>query len=215
MSFAKRWERKGDPSTYDKMVETIRPSDPLKTKLEASIKRIEIENQRLDQAYDRLQKHDKLLFDKAVESYKVHDDKRVGVYANEIAEIRKIERMILQTKLALEVIALRGRTSTELGDIAVSLLPVVETMNDLKVGIASISPQTEKGLGDLGNLLSGMVANAGVVTMDPITFESVNDVASKILGEAQFVAESKINDGFPELPSKTPGQFIGENDSKP
>jgi division protein CdvB (Snf7/Vps24/ESCRT-III family) len=215
MSFAKRWERKEDPSTYDKMVETIRPSDPLKTKLEASIKRIEIESQRLDQAYDRLQKHDKALFDKAVESYKVNDDKRAGVYANEIAEIRKIERMILQTKLALEVIALRGRTSTELGDIAVSLLPVVGTINDLKMGIATISPQTDKGLGDLGDLLSGMVADVGVVNMDPITFESGNEVASKILSEAQYLAESKISDSFPELPGKMSGQPIGEDDSKP
>jgi division protein CdvB (Snf7/Vps24/ESCRT-III family) len=215
MSFAKKWEKKDDPSTYDKVVESIKPSDPLKTKLMESIRRIELENQRLDQAYSRFQEHDKALFDKAVESYKVHDDKRASIYANEVAEIRKIERMLLQTKLALEQIALRMRTSTELGDVAASLLPVVETMNDLKLGIASINPQTEKGMGDLGDLLSGMVANVGVVTMGPINFEAVNDDASKILGEAQFVAESKISNGFPPLPGETTGQSVRGEDSKP
>ena len=208
MSFAKRWEKKDDPSTYDKMVEKIRPSDPLKTKLEASIRRVELENQRLDQTYDRLQKQDKVLFDKAVECKKVHDDLRASVYTNEIAEIRKLERMILQTKLALEVVVLRGRTSTELGDIAVSLLPMVETMNGLKMGIATINPQTEKRLGELDDLLSGMVVNVGLVTMDAITFDDVNDGGSKILGEAQLVAESKINNGFPELPGNSSDQSL-------
>jgi division protein CdvB (Snf7/Vps24/ESCRT-III family) len=212
MSFAERWEKKGDPSTYDKMVEVIRPSDPLKSKLEASIKRIEIEINRLDQSHDRLQKHDKALFDKAVECQRMHDDKRASVYANEIAEIRKIERMILQTKLALEVVASRGRTSTELGDVAVSLLPTIEIMNELKMGIAAVTPQAENGLGELGDLLSGMAVDTGIV-MNPITFDAVNDDASRILGEAQYLAESKMNNGFPELPSNRSDQPIGEKDS--
>ncbi len=212
MSFAERWEKKGDPSTYDKMVEAIRPSDPLKSKLEASISRIEIEINRLDQSHDRLQKHDKALFDKAVECQRMHDDKRASVYANEIAEIRKIERMILQTKLALEVVASRGRTSTELGDVAVSLLPTIKTMNELKMGIATVTPQAENGLGELGDLLSGMAVDTGIV-MNPITFDTVNDDASRILGEAQYLAESKMNNGFPELPSNKSDQPIGEKDS--
>jgi division protein CdvB (Snf7/Vps24/ESCRT-III family) len=212
MSFAERWEKKGDPSTYDKMVEVIRPSDPLKSKLEASIKRIEIEINRLDQSHDRLQKHDKALFDKAVECQRMHDDKRASVYANEIAEIRKIERMILQTKLALEVVASRGRTSTELGDVAVSLLPTIEIMNELKMGIAAVTPQAENGLGELGDLLSGMAVDTGIV-MNPITFDAVNDDASRILGEAQYLAESKMNNGFPELPSNKSDQPIKEDNS--
>jgi len=213
MSFAKRWEKKDDPSTIDKMVETVRPSDPLKTKLESSIKRVELECQRLDQAYDRLQKQDKALFDKAVECYKVHDEKRANVYATEIAELRKLQKIILQVKLALEVVALRGKTSTELGDVAVSLLPMVGTMNDLRKGIATITPQTEKGLGELDGLLSGMVVDAGIVMTNPITFDAMNEDASEILGEAQFVAESKINNGFPELSGNSSGQPVREDDS--
>ena len=215
MSFAKRWEKQENPSTYGKMVETIKPSDPLKSKLVDSIRQIELENQHLDQAYVRFQKREKELFDRVVEAYKTHDDRRANIYANEVAEIRKIEGMFLQSKLALEQIALRMRTSTELGDVAATLLPVLGTMNELKSGIASISPQTEKGLGDLGELLNGMVADAGMVSAGSISFEAVNDDASRILGEAQVIAESKISDGFPPLPAKKPGQFIGEDDSKP
>ena len=123
--------------------------------------------------------------------------------------------MILQSKLALEQIALRMRTSTELGDVAASLLPVVNAMNDLKTGIASISPQTEKSLGNLSDLLSGMVVNAGLVNMDPISLDSVNEDTSQILGEAQIVAENRINETFPRTPRKTSDNYLGEDNSKP
>ncbi len=212
MSFGKRWENKTDPSTYEKMIEYIKPSDPLKSRLVESIRRIELENQRLDQAYSRFQDREKALFNKAVEAYTAHDTPRANVFANEVAEIRKIERIVLQTKLALEQIALRLRTSTELGDVAASLLPVVGVMNDVKSSIASISPQTQKELGDLGDLLSGMVVDAGMISIEPISFDTVNEDAMNILGEAQMVAGSKISETFPELPRDKTGQPLGTED---
>jgi division protein CdvB (Snf7/Vps24/ESCRT-III family) len=215
MSFSKKWEKKDDPSAYNKLAETINPSDPLKSRLVASVRRIELENQRLDQAYSRFEKREKELFDKVTEAYKAHDKIRANIYANEVAELRNIKRMLLQSKLALEQIALRMRTSTELGDVAASLLPVVDAMNDLKTGIASISPQTEQSLGSLGDLLSGMVADAGLSNMGSISFDTVNEETSEILGEAQIVAENKMSETFPQAPRKRSDYFIGEDSSKP
>lgn len=217
MSFSKRWEKKTDLSTYEKVKESIKPSVPLKSRLIESIRRIELENQRLDQAYSRFQDREKGLFNKAVEAYTAHDTTSANVFANEVAEIRKIERIVLQTKLALEQIVIRLRTSTELGDIAVSLLPVVGVVNDLKSGIASINPQTQKELGNLGDLLSGMVVDAGLVNMEPISFDTVNEDAMNILGEAQTVAGSRINEDFPELPGNKTRQPLGteENSASP
>jgi len=202
MSFTKKWEKKDAPSQYDKMKESIKPSDPLKTRLVESTKRIELECERLDQAYARFQAREKTLFDSTVDAYAKHDNNRAGIFANEVAQIRKIEKMLLQTKLALEQITLRMRTSTELGNVAASLLPVVDTMNQLKPGIDSINPQTEKEIGDLNNLLSGMVVDAGMVTAGPISFEPVDEDASKILGEAQAIAGSKVSETFPDIPEE-------------
>jgi len=213
MTFAKRWEKKNDSSQLDKLAEKVKPSDPLKGKIESSIRRVEVECQRLDQAYDRLQKQDKILFDKAVECYKEHDQKRASVYSVEIAENRKLQKMVLQAKLALEVVALRARTSTELGDVAVSLMPVVDTLNGIQEGIATIAPQAEKGIGDMDGLLNGMIIDLGLTVTDPISFESSNEDTSKILDEAQTIAESKINNSFPTLSGNPFGQTIKEDES--
>jgi division protein CdvB (Snf7/Vps24/ESCRT-III family) len=214
MDFGKKWAKKDDPSRYDALVEAIKPSDPLRSRLQASIKRIEMENRHLDQSYARFESREKELFAKTVEAYKAHDEKRSLIYANEVAEVRKIMKMMLQIKLALEQIALRMRTSTELGDVAASLLPVVNVMNDLKTGISSISPQTEREMGELGGLLSGMVADGGLVGIGSISFDVLGEEANTIIDEAQVVAESKISEGFPQLPKKS-DHFLAEDDSKP
>ncbi|MBM3292716.1 hypothetical protein FJY84_08575, partial [Candidatus Bathyarchaeota archaeon] len=86
MSFDKKWDSKNEFSNSNN---TIKSSDPLKSRLTASINRIELENQRLEQAAIRFQNRGKTIFDKVVDSYSKHDTARANIYANELAEIRK------------------------------------------------------------------------------------------------------------------------------
>lgn len=208
MDFANKWEPSENASH-------ARSSIPLKAGLTASIQQIDKEIQRLDQALSRFQAREKELFARTVEAYKTRDDKRSKIYATEVAEVRKISKMMLQMKLALEQISLRMRTTTELGDIAASLLPVVDVMNDLRIDIASISPLTEKGMGDLGDLLNGIVIDVGLVGGNNLSFETVDEDAANILNEAQIVAQSKISDGFPMLRGEKNRSRLGEVASKP
>jgi len=196
MSFDKSWNKNDDPSNFAKLKEAISPSDPLNSRLTDSTKRIDQENQHFDQANQRFQERDKLLFQKIVEAYTNHDAASANVYANELAEVRKMAKALSQTKLALEQISLRIKTTTNLGDIAVTLLPVISTISDVKTGIESINPQAEKEIGDIGNLLSGIVVDAGVISGMNINFEAVNEDSSKILEEAQTIAESRLNETF-------------------
>jgi division protein CdvB (Snf7/Vps24/ESCRT-III family) len=207
MSFANRWEKSNEPSFSAKVKDAVSPPGPLKPRLDGATKRIEMQIQRLDQASNRFQERDKTIFNRIVDAYAKHDTARANVFANELAEIRKMEKMIFHAKLALEQITLRLKTVTELGDVAVTLLPVVGVISDIKTGMAAISPQAEKELGEIGNLLSGIVVDAGAVTGMTINFESVNEDSAKILDEAQTIAESRMKDTFPELPGSKSSQL--------
>jgi len=210
MSFANRWEKKDEPSFSAKVKDAVRPPGPLKPRLDGATKRIEMQIQRLDQASNRFQERDKTIFNRIVDAYAKHDTARANVFANELAEIRKMEKMIFHAKLALEQITLRLKTVTELGDVAVTLLPVVGVIGDIKSGMAAISPQAEKELGEIGNLLSGIVVDAGSATGMSINFESVNEDSAKILDEAQTIAESRMKDTFPELPGGQKEAGLGD-----
>ena len=210
MSFDKRWEKNSDPTAYEKVREAIRPSEPLKSRLTDSVKQLEQENQRLTLAAQRFQERDKMIFNKVVEAYTNHDSARAHIYANELAEVRKMQKMIFSAKLALEQISLRMRTVTELGDVAATLMPVVSVIGELKSGIAAINPQTEKGLNDIGELINGMFVDSGALTETNISFESVSEDSTSILSEAQAVTEARMGSTFPELPKGRANPLSGE-----
>jgi division protein CdvB (Snf7/Vps24/ESCRT-III family) len=166
-----------------------------------AIRRIELQVQRLDQAGDRFSDRDKKIFARIVDAYTKHDMARANVFANELAEIRKMEKMIMHGRLALEQIVLRLRTVTELGDIVTTLAPAVGVLRSVKTGMSAVFPEAERELGQIGNLLNGIIIDAGQSTGLTINFDSANEDAQKILAEASSVAEQKIKQKFPELPS--------------
>jgi division protein CdvB (Snf7/Vps24/ESCRT-III family) len=203
--FAKQWGgRERDVPLTTRIKETVRPPGPLKPRLDFAIRRLELQIQRLDKATDRFTERDKSIFAKIVEAYSKHDMARANVFANELAEIRKMEKMIMHARLALEQIVLRLKTVSELGDVVTTLAPAVGVLRSVRTGMASIFPEAERELGQIGTLLSGIIVDAGQSTGLTINFETVNEDAQKILNEAASVAEQKIKEKFPELPAGLP-----------
>ncbi len=203
--FAKQWGGKEqDTPLTTRIRETVRPAGPLKPRIDFAVRRIDMQIQRLDKASDRFTERDKSIFTRIVQAYSKHDMTRANVFANELTEIRKMEKMIMHARLALEQIVLRLRTVSELGDVVSTLAPAVGVLRTVKSGMASIFPEAEKELGQIGTLLSGIIVDAGHSTGLTLNFEAVNEDAQKILNEAASVAEQKIKDKFPELPAGLP-----------
>jgi division protein CdvB (Snf7/Vps24/ESCRT-III family) len=67
-----------------------------------------------------------------------------------------------------------------------------------------VFPEAENELGEIGNMLSGLMFEAGTSSGMSLNFTSVNEDAAKILTEAATVAEQKIKDKFPDLPPGMP-----------
>lgn len=200
--FAKRWEEAPNQQPITTRIkESLKPPGPLKPRLDMAVRRIELQVQRLDQAGERFSERDKKIFARIVDAYTKHDMARANVFANELAEIRKMEEMIMHGRLALEQIVLRLRTVSELGDIVTTLAPAVGVLRSVKSGMSAIFPEAERELGQIGNLLNGIMIDAGQSSGLSINFESANEDAQRILAEASSVAEQKIKEKFPELPA--------------
>lgn len=210
--FAKRWETEEIQQPFGSRVkEAVRPPGPLKPRMDIAIRRIELQVQRLDQASDRFSLRDKTIFQRIVDAYTKHDMARANVFANELAEIRKMETMIMHGRLALEQIVLRLRTVSELGDVVSTLAPAVGVLRTVKNGMASVFPEAERELGQIGNLLSGIIIDAGQSTGLTLNFDAANEDAQRILTEAGSVAEQKIKDKFPDLPAGIPSVPTGSS----
>ena len=209
--FAKRWEdRRSDQPLTDRIKEAVKPPGPLKPRLDVAVRRLDVQIRKLDQATERFSQRDKSIFARIVAAYTKHDMDRANVFANELAEIRKMERMIMHARLALEQIGLRLRTVSELGDVVTTLGPAVSVLRAVKAGMANMFPEAERELGQIGDILSGIVMEAGQTGGFAVNFEATNDDAQKILTEAAAVAEQKIKEKFPELPAGIPSVPLSE-----
>lgn len=199
--FAKKWETKRETSSFKtNLKEAIVPQAPLKSRMNHAVKRLELQIQKLDQSSDRFTQKDKSLFKKIVDAYEKHDTARANIYANELAEVRKMERLIMNSRLALDQVLLRLKTCTEFGDIVSTLGPAIGVLRSVSKGLVGVIPDAENEIGDISNMLSGLMFDCGASSGMSMNFDSVNEDASKILAEAAAVAEQKINANLPELP---------------
>jgi len=199
--FAKKWEYSRDePSLVDTINQTVKPQQPLKQRLDMATRRLDVQVNRLDQTSERFTQKDRALFTKLVDAYQHHDMAHANIYATELVEIRKMSKLIMNARLALDQISLRIKTASELGDIVAMLGPCIGVLRSVNGGLGGILPAAENELGEIGDLLSGLMMDAGTSGMS-LNFDTVNEDAAKILSEASIVAEQKMGASFPELPT--------------
>ena len=205
--FAKKWEQKRDEGqSFGKAIrETVQPPPALKPRLDFACKHLDMQIAKLDQANERFQQKDKALFSKIVDAYTKHDSAHANIYSTELAEIRKMSKLIMNARLALDQVALRIRTVSELGDVVAALGPCVGVLRSVSTGLGGVLPEAEGELGNIGNMLSGLMFDAGSSSGMSLNFDSVNEDASKILSEAATVAEQRVSANFPDLPPGMPG----------
>jgi division protein CdvB (Snf7/Vps24/ESCRT-III family) len=200
--FAKKWESRRDEKSFvDAIRSTVSPPPPLKPRMDFAIKRLTMQINKLDQAANRFGQKDQALFGKIVAAFEKHDTAHANMYATELAEVRKMEKIIMNARLALDQVQLRLQTVTEFGDIVTTLGPAIGVLRTVSAGLVGVLPEAENELGDIGNMLSGLMFDAGQSSGLNLNFNSVNEDAAKILTEAATVAEQKINSNFPDLPS--------------
>jgi division protein CdvB (Snf7/Vps24/ESCRT-III family) len=200
--FNEKWgESEGSESFGSQVKNAIRSPGQLKPRLDHAVQRLESQIQRLDQTSNRLSERDKSLFAKVVEAYSKHDQQHANAFANELTEIRKTEKTVMNARLALEQIVLRLKTVTELGDMVYTLGPVIGVLSSVKSAITGVLPDAGRELEQIGTELNGIIGEAGQTSGLTLNFAANTEEAQKILTEAASIAEERTKEKFPELPT--------------
>jgi division protein CdvB (Snf7/Vps24/ESCRT-III family) len=201
--FTKKWGETEEPRDPfgTRVRKAVRPSDQLRPRLDVAVTRIEGQIQKLDQTSNRLSERDKSIFTKVVDAYSKHDLPHANAFANELTEIRKTEKTVINANLALEQIVLRLKTVTELGDMVYTLGPVVAVLSSVKTAITGVLPDAGRELEQIGVELNGIIRDAGQTTGLTVDFAATGEEAQKILNEAATIAEERTKEKLPELPT--------------
>lgn len=194
--------------------DAVRKQESVKQRVDQASRRMELQIQRLDRASDSLSKRDEALFTRIVKAYQTHDMTRAQILASELAEMRKIEKAIMYARLALEQTVLRVRTVIDFGDAVGTLIPTMNVLRTIRSGLSGILPTAEKELGEIGDLLQGVISDSSQGNELNINVEAANEDSQKILTEAANAVERKISRELPEIPRQAAAQQPSGNDTQ-
>ncbi|EWG07032.1 MAG: hypothetical protein ASUL_05913 [Candidatus Aramenus sulfurataquae] len=199
--FVKGWNGKQEPSIGEKLKGAFKSQQPLRYKLVMAHYKLKSTISRLEVYISKMQERDRVLFERVVDAQMSKDTARAAMYANEIAEIRKVTKQLIATQIALEQVELRLETVTELGDVFTNLIPVVGVVKELRNSIRGMMPELSLELADVEEGLQEVVIEAGDFTGANLEQAPASPEARKILEEASAIAEQRMKENFPELPS--------------
>jgi division protein CdvB (Snf7/Vps24/ESCRT-III family) len=202
MSFSSNWERKDKgPGLLDRLRGSVQTPTPLKLQIDLANRQIRVLISQLDSTVSRIKQRDSTIFKNVVSSLAKHDMQHAAVYANELAEVRKMGKMVTQAQLAMEQISLRLGTITDLGEIASTLAPAVSVIKNMKEGLQMALPEADKEISEISGLLSSVLVDASTTGGISLNFDAANEDAQKVLEEASIVAEQRMKESFPEIPA--------------
>jgi len=195
------WTTQPKSNISEKINDTIKPKGALKPRVQTGIKKLQLQIKKLDTMLSSLQERDTKLFQRIVDATQNHDTQTSKVLGNELAEIRKVIKIMSSARIALEQIELRLITFSDLGDTVVAIMPTMGLMKNLKSSLGKVMPGAEQEISQMAEMLGGFMTESfsgdGAFSMD----ETTNAESESILKEAAAVAESSTGEMFPSVPS--------------
>ena len=193
---------------------TVKPEAPLKNRLDVAQKKLQLQITRLGEIDSKLKtKHD-AIFEKIVDSKKSNNETYAKVYANELAEIRKMKNMVSNAKLSMEQVQLRLNTVSELGDVVVTLSPCMSLIKGLSTSLGDMMPSAAASMQDLSNMLGDIVSGSSVTHDGTVGItEATSSDALSILKEAEAGVEGNIRSSMPEPPVTTIDSILAEKEN--
>ena len=212
MPFDKTWARQETKGMTEKLRDAIKPQGALKPRIQTAVTKLQGQTSKMDVMLTRLHERDEQLFARIVTAMENHDTSASKVLSSELAEVRKVSRMLGNARTSLEQVELRLSTIHDLGDAMVSIGPAMSTMKGLKSSLSRFMPEADSELNSMTETLNGLMVDS--FSNDSFAMESdvVNAETDAILQEASAVAEQQTDEKFPSIPTTTPsGQSSSPN----
>jgi len=202
--FEKNWKQQQEEDSFAKRTrDAVRGPQPIKPQIQKAATQLTAEVNRLDAALTRLKQRENSIFKKTVHAVQAHDQESGKAYSNELAEVKKMEKIVTQSKIALEQITVRLQTVTDIGDFASTISPAIGVIRNVRATLGEAVPDAQQALGDIGSQLNAIMSDVGQITGTNFYLGEPNEDATKILAEASAIAEKRMNESFPDVPTSS------------
>ena len=174
---------------------------PLKPRIDVVLKQIHLQTFKIDTILNDLKSKDREIFRKIVSSTDVHHAQYSAVLLSDLAQIRKVSKILSISKILFEELENNLSTVSDFVDLVTILSPALAVVKNLRSSLIRCMPETEDEIGLVSELLAGILVDAGLVGNYTINFKTANEEAVRMINEASLTAEQKIKEQLPDLPS--------------
>ncbi len=177
------------------------PQQPIGQVILQTVRKLKMQQKRLEQATVRLHERDRVLFNACVTQVKMKRPERATICATELSEVRKILNLVTQCHLALERIVLRLETIKEVSEIMADLKPALRSLHTLTRNLVNVMPDVAQELQRVNESISDTLAVTKLSSTDSIEPLTVKTQAGEeILSEASAVLEKQLSEQLPAPP---------------
>jgi division protein CdvB (Snf7/Vps24/ESCRT-III family) len=170
-----------------------------------AVPKLKTQRFRLEKVIVRLRKRDVILFKTCAKALKAKNKERATIFANELAEIRKLTKLISQTQIFVERIILRLETLKELSAAFADLKPVLRILQTVTKRLTVIMPQMAYEMERVNESINETLAMTTVSSTElnlPIDVKTPG--GEEVLKEASAFLEQKLTEKLPEPPISAP-----------
>lgn len=200
-SFDKSWVKHDSQGVSGKIRNAVTTESALKPRIQNAVNKLQVQISKMDAMLGKQRERDAQLFQRIIVALQRHDTMEGRALSNELAEIRKVTNMLNNARMSLEQVRLRLTTIHDLGDAMVAIEPALATMRGLKVSVGRFMPEADTELNKMTQTLNGLMTDSLAGNTFSVGSEISNEDTDRILQEASAVAEQKIGDRFPSVPS--------------
>ncbi len=213
-SFEKSWAHREVKSMTEKIRDTVKPQGALKPRIQTAVNKLQVQTSKMDAMLTNLHQRDQQIFDRIVTAMQNHDTQASRVLSSELAEVRKVSRVLGNTRNSIEQVQLRLTTIHDLGDAMVAIGPAMSTMKSLKPTMSKFMPEADSELNSMTETLNGLMTDSLSGDSFEVQDSAMNEETNAILQEAEAVAEQQTDEQFPSIPTTTPSTTPTELPSK-
>ncbi len=213
-SFEKSWAHREVKSMTEKIRDTVKPQGALKPRIQTAVNKLQAQTSKMDVMLTNLHRRDQQIFDRIVTAMQSHDTQASRVLSSELAEVRKVSRVLGNTRNSIEQVQLRLTTIHDLGDAMVAIGPAMSTMKSLKPTMSKFMPEADSELNSMTETLNGLMTDSLSGDSFEVQDSAMNEETNAILQEAEAVAEQQTDEQFPSIPTTTPSTTPTELPSK-
>jgi len=203
-SFEKTWAQREVKSMTEKIRDTVKPQGALKPRIQTAVNKLQVQTSKMDVMLTKLHQRDQQLFDRIVTATQSHDTPTSRVLSSELAEVRKVSRVLGNARNSLEQVQLRLTTIHDLGDAMIAIGPAMSTMKELKPTMSKFMPEADSELNTMTETLNGLMVDSLSGDSFEMQDNAMTEETNSILQEAEAVASQQTDEKFPSIPTMTP-----------